>query len=46
MPINWIEVKKAIKEYKREKTIAFKSGYSQIIDFFEWVKRNGKNKAN
>jgi hypothetical protein len=39
MPINWQEVKKAIKEYKKRATEAKKKGF-QVIGFIEWAKRH------
>ncbi len=45
MPINWQEVNKAIKEYKRERTFAIRQGFTKIIDFFEWVKWKKRKKV-
>ena len=46
MPIDFQEVKKAIKEYRREVTEVKHLGVRDgIIDFISWVERNGKTKT-
>lgn len=41
--INWLEIKKAIKEYRKEKSQAEKAfGKGSVIDFFKWVRIKSK----
>ncbi len=40
--INWLEVQKATREYRKKRNEAKKCGFAEVVDFFEWCKRRNK----